>query len=62
VSQKLKILGAKESAADLSALRELVKAGKLTPAFDRTYPLSKVPDAIRYVQEGNTRGKTVIAV
>jgi NADPH:quinone reductase-like Zn-dependent oxidoreductase len=46
----------------LSVLRELVEAGKVMPAVDRTYPLSEVPDAIRYVQEGNTRGKAVIAV
>src|SRR5579863_1112560 len=49
VSQKLGILGAKENAPDLSVLRELVEAGKVTPAVDRTYPLTEVPDAIRYV-------------
>jgi NADPH:quinone reductase-like Zn-dependent oxidoreductase len=45
-----------------SKLRELVEAGKLTPALDRTYPLSEVADAIRYVQAGKTRGKAVITV
>ena len=62
VSQKLGILGAKENAADLSVLRELVESGKVTPAIDRTFPLSEVPEAIRYLQEGNARGKIVIAV
>ena len=33
-----------------------------TPALDRTYPLSEVADAIRYVQAGKTRGKAVITV
>jgi NADPH:quinone reductase-like Zn-dependent oxidoreductase len=62
VSQKLGILGAKENAADLSVLRELVELGKVTPVVDRTFPLSKAPSAIRYFQEGNARGKIVITV
>jgi NADPH:quinone reductase-like Zn-dependent oxidoreductase len=62
VTGKLGILGAKEKAADLSALRELVVSGKVTPAIDRTFPLSEVPAAMRYFQEGNARGKVVITV
>ena len=62
VTQKLGIFGAKENAADLSALRELVASGKVTPAMDRTFPLSEVPAAMRYFQEGNARGKLVITV
>jgi NADPH:quinone reductase-like Zn-dependent oxidoreductase len=30
--------------------------------IDKTYPLSEVPEAIRYMQEGHARGKTVITV
>jgi len=56
------MLGAKESTADLSVLRELIEAGKVTPVVDRTYPLREVPDAIRYVQAGDARGKVVVAV
>jgi hypothetical protein len=62
VSQKLGILGAKENAADLSVLRELVESGNISPVVDGTYPLSEVPEAIRYLHEGNTRGKIVIVV
>jgi NADPH:quinone reductase-like Zn-dependent oxidoreductase len=47
---------------DLIALKELVEAGKVTPALDRTYPLSEVPNAIRYLKEGRARGKVVITV
>ena len=39
-----------------------MEAGKVTPAIDRTYPLSDVPAAIRYVIDGHARGKVVIAV
>ena len=40
---------------------ELTQAGKLTPVIDRT-PLSETPEAIRYVGERSTQGKTVITV
>ena len=41
VGQKLGTFVASENAADLIALRDLVEAGKLTPAIDRTYPLAE---------------------
>lgn len=44
----------------MELVRELLAAGKLTPHIDRTYPLSGVPDAIRYMQEGRARGKVII--
>jgi NADPH:quinone reductase-like Zn-dependent oxidoreductase len=62
VSQKLGTFVSSENAEDLAALRELTESGKLTPAIDRTYPLSGTPAAIRRVQEGRARGKVVIAV
>jgi NADPH:quinone reductase-like Zn-dependent oxidoreductase len=62
VSQKLGILGAKENAADLSVLQDLLELGKVTPAVDRAYPLSEAPAAIRYLLEGNARGKIVIVM
>jgi len=62
VRQKLGSLMTSENAADLAVLRELVQSGKLVPAIERTYSLSEVPAAIRYVQDGHARGKVVIAV
>ena len=47
---------------DLTVLKELVEAGKLTTVVDRSYPLSQVPEAMAYVGEGHARGKVVIAV
>jgi NADPH:quinone reductase-like Zn-dependent oxidoreductase len=47
---------------DLVALRDLVEAGKITPVIDRTFPLSEVPDAIRYLETGQARGKLVVTV
>jgi NADPH:quinone reductase-like Zn-dependent oxidoreductase len=62
VSQKLGTFIASENAEDLMVLRGLIEAGKLTPAIDRTYPLSEVPAALRHMQEGRARGKIVIRV
>jgi NADPH:quinone reductase-like Zn-dependent oxidoreductase len=47
---------------DLLFLRELLEAGKVAPVIDRSYPLSAVPEAIKYLVEGHARGKVVIAV
>ena len=46
----------------MPVLTEFLEAGKLTPVIDRTYPLSDVPKAIRYLKIGHTQGKVVITV
>jgi NADPH:quinone reductase-like Zn-dependent oxidoreductase len=62
VSQKLGTFLMKPTRDDLQSLKELIEAGKVTPVIDRTYPLSEVPEAIRYLEEGHARGKVVITV
>jgi NADPH:quinone reductase-like Zn-dependent oxidoreductase len=47
---------------DLSLLKDLLESGKIVPVIDRRYPLSEVPDAIRYLEQGHARGKVVINV
>ena len=47
---------------DLVVLKELLEAGKIVPVIDRRYPLSEVPEAIRYLEEGHARGKVVITL
>jgi NADPH:quinone reductase-like Zn-dependent oxidoreductase len=54
--------GAKDPGDRLVVLKELIEAGKIAPVVDRTFPLSEVPDAIRYLESGQTRGKVVIVV
>jgi NADPH:quinone reductase-like Zn-dependent oxidoreductase len=39
-----------------------MESGKLSPVIDRTYPLAEVPEALRYFEEGHTRGKIVITM
>jgi NADPH:quinone reductase-like Zn-dependent oxidoreductase len=62
VSQKLGTFVNKENHEDMLVLKELIESGKVTPVIDRTYPLSQVPEAIRYLEEGHARGKVVITV
>ena len=62
VGQRLRMLASKENQEDLQTLRDLIEAGKLTPRIGRTYPLGDVPEAMRAMEAGNTRGKIVITV
>lgn len=60
--QKLGNYVAKATQDDLVYLGELLSAGKLKPVIDRRFPLSAVPDAIRYVEQGHACGKVMINV
>jgi NADPH:quinone reductase-like Zn-dependent oxidoreductase len=62
VSQKLLPFLAHLNQSDLMVLRGLLEAKKVTPVIDRRYPWSEVPEAIRYLEEGHTRGKIVITM
>jgi len=62
VGQKLVMLASKENAADLDALRALIEAGQVTPAVDRTYPLSEAHAAVQHLEDGHARGKVVITM
>ena len=62
VSQKLGSFLAEPNKDDLQFLKELIEAGELTPVIDKTYSLSEVPEAIRYLEEGHARGKVVLTV
>jgi NADPH:quinone reductase-like Zn-dependent oxidoreductase len=62
VGQKLGTFISKENHEDLLVLKELIESGKVTPVIDRTYPLSEVPEAMRYLEEGHAQGKVVITV
>jgi NADPH:quinone reductase-like Zn-dependent oxidoreductase len=54
--------GAKDPGDRLTVLTELIEAGKITPVIDRTFPLSEVPEAMRYLESGRAKGKVVITV
>jgi NADPH:quinone reductase-like Zn-dependent oxidoreductase len=61
--QTMKGFVAKENAADLVALKDLIEARKVKPLIDRTFSLVDVPQAMRYLREGSGRkGKIVISL
>jgi NADPH:quinone reductase-like Zn-dependent oxidoreductase len=60
VSQKFGMMLAELNHNDLAFLGDLMQSGKVKPVIDRTYKLSDLADAIRYVEEGHARGKVVI--
>jgi NADPH:quinone reductase-like Zn-dependent oxidoreductase len=62
VGQKLGTFVSRENHEDMIVLKGLIEAGKVTPVIDRTYPLSEVAEAIRYMRKGHARGKVVITV
>ena len=61
-SKKMGALSAKANPKDLAFVKELLEAGKVKPVVDRRYPLSEVPEALRYLGEGHARGKVVITM
>jgi NADPH:quinone reductase-like Zn-dependent oxidoreductase len=46
--------------ADIERVGQLVREGKVTPAIDRTYPLSEIAEALRRVDDGHARGKVLV--
>ncbi|MEW2423664.1 NAD(P)-dependent alcohol dehydrogenase [Streptomyces nigra] len=60
--QRLREVSARQSRANLSALRELAESGKIAPVVERTYELGEAAEAIRYVEVEHARAKVVITV
>ena len=58
----MSILIHKPNSTDLAVIKNLVETGKIMPVIDRTFPLSKTADAMRYYGKGFTKGKVVIEI
>lgn len=56
----VRLLMVQRNRRDLEYITELCAAGKVMPVIDRQYPLSEVPEALRYLGEGRAKGKVVI--
>jgi NADPH:quinone reductase-like Zn-dependent oxidoreductase len=62
VRQKLSAFVVKEHARILLELNPLIEEHKVTPLLDRTFPLAAAADAVRYMEEGQARGRIALAV
>jgi NADPH:quinone reductase-like Zn-dependent oxidoreductase len=60
--QKMGALTSTPNQKDLLYVKYLLESGMIKPVIDRHFPLSKVPDAIRYVEDGHAKGKVVVTV
>jgi NADPH:quinone reductase-like Zn-dependent oxidoreductase len=60
-SRKMGILLHKAN-QDLISMTDLIQAGKVRPFIDKRFPLSEVPEAMRYFGAGHARGKVVITI
>jgi len=60
VRQRLVPLALVERKQDLLILKQLLETERIVPVIDRTYSLKEVPEAMRYLKEGDARGKVVV--
>ena len=60
--QELVTFVARPNKEDLTIIGELMAAGKVRPTIDRCYSLSEVPEAMRYLEKREARGKIVITL
>jgi NADPH:quinone reductase-like Zn-dependent oxidoreductase len=60
--KNLRVLMVQPNRKDLLTITGLCETGKVVPIIDRRYPLSEVPEALRYLGEGRAKGKVVITV
>jgi NADPH:quinone reductase-like Zn-dependent oxidoreductase len=62
VSQRLETFTVRPNRQDLQLLAQRIEGGEISPVIDRTFSLAEVPEAIRHLEEGQARGKSVVVV
>jgi NADPH:quinone reductase-like Zn-dependent oxidoreductase len=60
--KSVRLLIVRPNRTDYETVTRLCEEGTIIPVIDRTYPLSSVSEAMRYVGEGRAKGKVVIVV
>jgi NADPH:quinone reductase-like Zn-dependent oxidoreductase len=62
ISQKMGMMLAEIHQEDLTTMADLMQAAKVKPVIDRTYPLSQIREAMKYLEAGHARGKVILTV
>ena len=62
IRQQLRGFLSQPKKEDLAVLKDLIETGKVTPVIESTYPLSQVPEAMRYLEERHPGGKILITM
>jgi len=60
--KRIGLLAVRLGVQHLDPIIELSQVGKITSVIDRRFPLSEVPEALRYLGEGHAKGKVVVTV
>ena len=60
--QRLTMFISSEKSSIMERLSGLIQSGAVTPAIDQRFNLDEVPEAVRKLEAGAVRGKTVIVV
>jgi NADPH:quinone reductase-like Zn-dependent oxidoreductase len=60
IRQRFAMYVAKERASDLERLAGFFEAGTVVPSLGHTFPLDRVPEAMRLLDSGHVRGKVAI--
>jgi NADPH:quinone reductase-like Zn-dependent oxidoreductase len=61
-AQRWMLVAKSSSPKDVAVLAGLLADGSLRPVIDRCYPLERVADAIRHLEDGRACGKVVVEV
>ena len=62
VDQPMGLFISQSNPADLAALAQLLREGKMKTVIDRRYPLSETAAAIEYLETGRARGKVIVTM
>jgi NADPH:quinone reductase-like Zn-dependent oxidoreductase len=62
IPQRMRSYLSSEHAEDLAVISDLIEAGSVTPAIERTYPLSEAAEAIDRQHAGHVGGKLVLVI
>jgi NADPH:quinone reductase-like Zn-dependent oxidoreductase len=61
-SQKFAFFIANFTRADFMILKDLIETGKVKPFVEKTYPMTRIADAMRHLGAGHAQGKIVVTM